>query len=286
MSIVKVIKIIITGNGPLQGEVRVAGAKNAALPIIAASLLSAEPLTISNIPGVRDIDTALKLLTLLGCLVDRNGTDLTIDTSKVHSVYAPYELVKTMRGAILLLGPLLSRFGEADVSLPGGCAIGSRPVNEHITGLEAMGAEIDIEGGYIKAKANRLQGAHYTFDVPSVTGAENLIMAATLAEGTTVSLGNKWYNFLAFSMETISMWRIIRTKAPAPWMAFSQDPSAGGVPASKEKCTCKAPKRTLWSSVPLPPQASWTSFSPVSSSGVNTTRLIEFSFASVIVRLR
>jgi UDP-N-acetylglucosamine 1-carboxyvinyltransferase len=179
-------KIIITGNGPLHGEVRVAGAKNAALPIIAASLLSAEPLHISNIPGVRDIDTALKLLNLLGCIAERSGTDLALDTSKVHSVYAPYELVKTMRGAILLLGPLLARFGEADVSLPGGCAIGSRPVNEHITGLQALGAEITIEAGYIKAKAKRLRGAHFTFDIPSVTATENLLMAATLAEGTTV----------------------------------------------------------------------------------------------------
>ncbi len=179
-------KIIITGNGPLHGEVRVAGAKNAALPIIAASLLSAQPLHIGNIPGVRDIDTALKLLTLLGCQAERSGTDLALDTSKVHSVYAPYELVKTMRGAILLLGPLLARFGEADVSLPGGCAIGSRPVNEHITGLQALGAEITIEAGYIKAKAKRLRGAHFTFDIPSVTATENLLMAASLAEGTTV----------------------------------------------------------------------------------------------------
>ncbi|MCB1699284.1 MAG: UDP-N-acetylglucosamine 1-carboxyvinyltransferase [Pseudomonadales bacterium] len=179
-------KIIITGNGPLRGEVSVAGAKNAALPIIAASLLSAEPLQISNIPAVRDIDTALKLLGLLGCEVERSGTSLVIDTSKVHSVYAPYELVKTMRGAILLLGPLLARFGEADVSLPGGCAIGSRPVNEHITGLQALGAEIRIEAGYIKAKAKRLRGAHFTFDIPSVTATENLLMAASLAEGTTV----------------------------------------------------------------------------------------------------
>ncbi len=179
-------KIIITGNGPLHGEVRVAGAKNAALPIIAASLLSAEPLHINNIPGVRDIDTALKLLTLLGCIAERSGTDLALDTSKVHSVYAPYELVKTMRGAILLLGPLLARFGEADVSLPGGCAIGSRPVNEHITGLQALGAEITIEAGYIKAKAKRLRGAHFTFDIHSLTATENLLMAASLAEGTTV----------------------------------------------------------------------------------------------------
>ena len=179
-------KILVTGNGPLRGEVSVAGAKNAALPIIAASLLTPEPLQISNIPGVRDIDTALQLLTLLGCTIDRSGNALTIDSHQVHSVYAPYELVKTMRGAILLLGPLLARFGEADVSLPGGCAIGSRPVNEHITGLQALGAEIEIEAGYIKAKAKRLKGANFTFDIPSVTATENLLMAATLAEGTTV----------------------------------------------------------------------------------------------------
>ena len=179
-------KIVITGNGPLRGEVSIAGAKNAALPIIAASLLSAQPLQISNVPGVRDIDTALKLLGLLGCKMERSGTELEIDTSGVDSLYAPYELVKTMRGAILLLGPLLARFGEADVSLPGGCAIGSRPVNEHITGLQALGAEIEIEAGYIKAKAKRLRGAHYTFDIPSVTATENLLMAACLAEGTTV----------------------------------------------------------------------------------------------------
>lgn len=178
-------KIIITGNGPLRGEVRVAGAKNAALPIIAASLLTPEPLSISNIPGVRDIGTALKLLELLGAEVKRSGTELVIDSSKVHSVHAPYELVKTIRASILLLGPLLARFGEADVSLPGGCAIGSRPVNEHIAGLTALGAEIQIEAGYIKAKAKRLRGAQFTFDVPSVTATENLLMAAALAEGVT-----------------------------------------------------------------------------------------------------
>ena len=178
-------QILITGNGPLRGDVTVAGAKNAALPIIAASLLSAEPLHISNIPGVRDIDTALDLMMLLGASVERSGTDLVLDSSKVHSMHLPYELVKTMRGSILMLGPLLARFGEADVSLPGGCAIGSRPVNEHIAGLQAMGAEVLIEAGYIKAKASRLSGAHYVFDVPSVTATENLIMAASLAEGVT-----------------------------------------------------------------------------------------------------
>lgn len=179
-------QILITGNGPLRGEVSIAGAKNAALPIIAASLLTPEPLEISNIPAVRDIDTALQLLELLGCTVERSGTHLSIDSSGVHSTRAPYELVKTMRGSILLLGPLLARFGEADVSLPGGCAIGSRPVNEHIAGLEAMGAEIQIEAGYIKAQASRLRGAHFTFDIPSVTATENLMMAAALAEGSTV----------------------------------------------------------------------------------------------------
>jgi UDP-N-acetylglucosamine 1-carboxyvinyltransferase len=178
-------RIIITGNGPLHGEVNIAGAKNAALPIIAASLLSPQPLQISNIPGVRDISTALQLLELLGAKVERSGTELNIACSDIHSVRAPYELVKTMRGSILMLGPLLARFGEADVSLPGGCAIGSRPVNEHISGLEAMGAEIEIEAGYIKAKANRLRGVNHTFDVPSVTATENLLMAAALAEGTT-----------------------------------------------------------------------------------------------------
>ncbi len=179
-------QILVTGNGPLRGEVSVAGAKNAALPIIAASLLTSEPLQLSNIPGVRDIDTSLQLLQMLGCAVERSGTDLVIHSGEVHSVHVPYEQVKTMRGSILLLGPLLARFGEADVSLPGGCAIGSRPVNEHIAGLEAMGADIHIEAGYIKAVASRLRGAHFAFDVPSVTATENLIMAATLAEGTSV----------------------------------------------------------------------------------------------------
>ncbi|MEM0955278.1 MAG: UDP-N-acetylglucosamine 1-carboxyvinyltransferase [Pseudomonadota bacterium] len=178
--------ISVTGNGPLSGEVQIAGAKNAALPVIAASLLSADPLDIDNVPAVNDIDTALKLLGLLGCKVDRDQDHISIDSSAVNSVRAPYELVKTMRGAILLLGPLLARFGEADVSLPGGCAIGSRPVNEHIAGLEAMGAEIDIQGGYIKARCRRLQGAHFAFDIPSVTATENLMMAASLAEGETV----------------------------------------------------------------------------------------------------
>ena len=179
-------KLLITGNGPLHGEVAVAGAKNAALPLLAASLLTSDPLQISNVPAVQDIATALELMNLLGCDVDRQGTELSIDTSQVHSVRVPYELVKTMRGSILLLGPLLARFGEADVSLPGGCAIGSRPVNEHISGLQRMGADITIQGGYIKARATRLRGAHIPLDIPSVTATENLLMSATLADGTTV----------------------------------------------------------------------------------------------------
>jgi UDP-N-acetylglucosamine 1-carboxyvinyltransferase len=179
-------KLLITGNGPLRGEVSIAGAKNAALPAIAASLLTADAVYINNLPAVRDIHTAIELLRLLGCQTSLEGTELSVDASSVHSVTAPYELVKTMRGSILLLGPLLARFGEAEVSLPGGCAIGSRPVNEHISGLEKMGAEIVIEGGYIKARARQLKGAHVVFDVPSVTATENLLMAASIANGSTV----------------------------------------------------------------------------------------------------
>ena len=179
-------KLLITGNGPLQGEVSIAGAKNAALPVIAACLLTGDDVAISNIPNVQDINTAVKLLELIGCQCQREGSQLRVSASDIHSVRAPYELVKTMRGSILLLGPLLASFGEADVSLPGGCAIGSRPVNEHIAGLEKMGADINIEAGYIKAKAARLRGAHIAMDVPSVTATENLMMAAALADGTTV----------------------------------------------------------------------------------------------------
>ena len=178
-------KLLVSDNGPLCGETTIAGSKNAALPAIAATLLSAEPVTISNVPQVRDISTALELLVLLGCTLERDGNELTLTGAGVHSVRAPYDLVKTMRGSILLLGPLLARFGEADVSLPGGCAIGSRPVNEHIAGLERMGAEIAIDAGYIKAKCRRLRGANISFDTPSVTATENLMMAATLAEGVT-----------------------------------------------------------------------------------------------------
>ncbi len=180
-------KLIATGGGPLTGEVRISGAKNAALPVMIASLLTEDILTISNIPHLHDITTTMELLAQLGVKlqVDEKLT-IEADASKVRSVVAPYELVKTMRASILVLGPLLARFGRAEVSLPGGCAIGSRPVNLHIKGLEAMGAQVFIDSGYIKARAERLTGARIFMDLISVTGTENLMMAATLAEGTTV----------------------------------------------------------------------------------------------------
>ncbi len=180
-------KLIATGGGPLKGEIRISGAKNAALPVIIASLLTEEPLTISNIPHLHDITTTMELLGQLGVKLQVNEKlAIEADASEVHSVIAPYELVRTMRASILVLGPLLARFGKAEVSLPGGCAIGSRPVNLHIKGLEALGAEIVIDGGYIKARAKRLTGARIFLDMISVTGTENLMMAATLAEGITV----------------------------------------------------------------------------------------------------
>jgi UDP-N-acetylglucosamine 1-carboxyvinyltransferase len=180
-------KLSIIGAGPLRGETRISGAKNAALPVLAATLLSEEPVNIRNLPHLRDITTTLELLGQLGGQVQLgHKLELTADNGAIHSVRAPYELVKTMRASILVLGPLLARFGEAEVSLPGGCAIGSRPVNLHIQGLKAMGAEIDIDEGYIKARATRLKGARIVFDLVSVTGTENLLMAAALADGTSV----------------------------------------------------------------------------------------------------
>ena len=180
-------KLIVTGGSPLEGEMRISGAKNAALPVMTASLLTAETLTISNLPHLHDITTTMGLLGQLGVRlqVDEKLT-VEADASAVSSVRAPYELVKTMRASILVLGPLVARFGEAEVSLPGGCAIGSRPVNLHIKGLEAMGAKIDIVDGYIRARAERLKGARIFMDLISVTGTENLMMAATLADGETV----------------------------------------------------------------------------------------------------
>jgi UDP-N-acetylglucosamine 1-carboxyvinyltransferase len=180
-------KLIITGGTPLNGEIRVSGAKNAALPILAATLLADEPVVVRNVPHLHDITTTMELLGRMGVrlMVDERMA-IEADPRTIREFYAPYELVKTMRASILVLGPLLSRYGQAVVSLPGGCAIGSRPVNLHIAGLQAMGAEIQVEGGYIHARAKRLKGARIFFDLVTVTGTENIMMAATLAEGTTL----------------------------------------------------------------------------------------------------
>jgi len=180
-------KIIIQGSGPLSGEIRISGAKNAALPILAATLLSETPVTIGNVPHLHDITTTMSLLGRMGVqLIVDEKMRVEVDTSTIEEYYAPYELVKTMRASILVLGPLLARFGKAEVSLPGGCAIGSRPVDIHLKGLEAMGAKIRVENGYIHAEAEKLKGARIVLDVVTVTGTENLMMAATLAEGTTI----------------------------------------------------------------------------------------------------
>ena len=186
-------KLIIRGGRRLEGEVAISGAKNAALPELCAALLTEEPVTLVNVPQLHDVSTALKLLRNLGVVAERSDADngrVTLDAARVTSREAPYELVKTMRASILVLGPLLARFGEARVSLPGGCAIGSRPVDQHIKGLQAMGASIHVEHGYIVARAPRteggLKGARITTDMVTVTGTENLMMAGTLAAGETV----------------------------------------------------------------------------------------------------
>jgi UDP-N-acetylglucosamine 1-carboxyvinyltransferase len=179
-------KLAIQGGYRLSGEVNISGAKNAALPIMCASLLTADDLCLSNVPDMRDVKTMIRLLQQMGVRVDSDAHSVIFNASNVDKLEAPYDMVKTMRAAILVLGPLLTRFGEARVSLPGGCAIGSRPVDLHIKGLVAMGAEIHIEHGYIHAKAKRLKGAQICFDLISVTGTENLMMAAVLADGVTV----------------------------------------------------------------------------------------------------
>jgi len=180
-------KLQIQGGVPLEGEIRISGAKNAALPILAGTLLADGPVTVANVPHLQDVTTMIELL-------GRMGVDVTIgermqvevDPTTLRECYAPYELVKTMRASILVLGPLLARHGRADVSLPGGCAIGARPVNIHVAGLQAMGADISIEGGYIRARASRLRGARLVLEAVTVTGTENLMMAAALAKGETV----------------------------------------------------------------------------------------------------
>ncbi len=180
-------KLLIEGGNTLQGEIRISGAKNAALPILAATLLTDEPMVIGNVPHLHDITTTMELLGLMGAeLILDEDLNIEIKNHNINRLFAPYELVKTMRASILVLGPLLSRYGRADVSLPGGCAIGTRPVDIHLQGLAAMGADITVEGGYIRATAKRLKGTLLTLDIITVTGTENLIMAATLAEGVTV----------------------------------------------------------------------------------------------------
>ena len=179
-------KLLIEGGRPLVGEIRVSGAKNAALPILCAALLAPEPLVLTNVPRLQDVRTMQTLLAQMGVALDTDtpGT-VALDAGRIDWPLAPYELVKTMRASILALGPLIARCGEARVSLPGGCAIGLRPVDQHVKGLMAMGASIDLEHGYISARARRLAGTRFVFDVVTVTGTENLMMAATLAEGTT-----------------------------------------------------------------------------------------------------
>ncbi len=180
-------KLQVAGGPPLEGEVRVSGAKNAALPILAATLLASEPVAIGNVPHLQDVTTMIELLGRMGVTVTVDERmNVEVDANTLRQPIAPYDLVKTMRASILVLGPLLARFGQADVSLPGGCAIGARPVNIHVAGLQAMGAEISIENGYICARASRLRGARLVLDTVTVTGTENLMMAATLADGQTV----------------------------------------------------------------------------------------------------
>ena len=179
-------KLKVTGGCRLCGEVKASGAKNAALPILAASLLTADDLVLHNVPHLSDIRTMGKLLGGLGMSVEREAETVTLNAKELTTLTAPYELVKTMRASIVTLGPMLARFGEARVSLPGGCAIGARPVDQHIKGLQMLGADVEIDHGYVIAKAKRLKGAHIVTDMVTVTGTENLLMAATLAEGTTI----------------------------------------------------------------------------------------------------
>ncbi len=180
-------KLQIRGGVPLDGEVRISGAKNAALPILAGALLADGPVTIGNVPHLRDVTTMIELLGRMGASVTIDERmRIEVDPRTTRETFAPYELVKTMRAAILVLGPLVARYGSADVSLPGGCAIGARPVNIHVAGLQAMGADVHIENGYIKARAGRLKGARIVLETVTVTGTENLMMAATLAEGRTI----------------------------------------------------------------------------------------------------
>jgi UDP-N-acetylglucosamine 1-carboxyvinyltransferase len=199
-------RLQITGGTPLAGEVRISGAKNAALPILAATLLVDGSVTIGNVPHLQDVTTTNELLGRMGVTVTIDERmRVTVDASTIRDFVAPYELVKTMRASILVLGPLLARFGQADVSLPGGCAIGARPVNLHVAGLQQLGAEIRIENGYIKARARRLKGARLVLETVTVTGTENLMMAATLASGTT------WIENAAREPEVVDLAHFLNT---------------------------------------------------------------------------
>jgi UDP-N-acetylglucosamine 1-carboxyvinyltransferase len=180
-------KLLITGGTRLEGELAISGAKNATLPILAGTLLTADRVTVGNVPHLNDVTTTISLLQSMGAMVTVDDKlNIEVDSSDIRERCAPYELVKTMRASILVLGPLVSRFGEADVSLPGGCAIGARPVNLHVAGLRAMGADVTVANGFIRARADRLKGAHIVFDTVTVTGTENLMMAAVLAKGETI----------------------------------------------------------------------------------------------------
>ena len=179
-------KLVITGGKRLRGEIRVSGSKNAALPILASTILANGESRITNLPELLDIETTKKLLRTLGATVEGSVPVLRIDASNINNVEAPYELVKTMRASVLVLGPLLARFGRARVSMPGGCAIGERPIDQHLKGLALLGAEIDLQNGYVEARAKRLKGAKIYLDMPTVTGTENLMMAAALADGVTI----------------------------------------------------------------------------------------------------
>jgi UDP-N-acetylglucosamine 1-carboxyvinyltransferase len=182
----KMQKLQITGGISLEGEVEISGAKNAVLPILAATLLASTPMRLHNVPNLKDVSTLANVLSGMGVTTNFENNQIDVDTSTINSFCAPYDLVRTMRASILVLGPMLARFGEAEVSLPGGCAIGSRPVDIHISGMEAMGADITVHEGYIRAKCERLQGAEITMEMVTVTGTENLLMAAVLAEGQTI----------------------------------------------------------------------------------------------------
>jgi UDP-N-acetylglucosamine 1-carboxyvinyltransferase len=180
-------KLLISGGSRLEGEVSISGAKNATLPILAGTLLTGDKVTVSNVPHLNDVTTTISLLQSMGAMVTIDEKlNIEVDGSDISERCAPYELVKTMRASILVLGPLVGRFGEADVSLPGGCAIGARPVNLHVAGLQAMGADVTVENGFIRARASRLKGARIVFDTVTVTGTENLMMAAVLADGETI----------------------------------------------------------------------------------------------------